>query len=705
MFKKPVFLFLIILLLIPVRTLLVDLRAPSKTVLIKLYHTSPSYAAFEDSRIFFYDIFSVPVESVQAEEFIQAGDPIKLSLFTNMQEPETLFMDHAWPRLKGLTISQINPKHTDLETKIVLNTHSARQIVSQPMPAMYHSSGRLLPVEERRDRLAEYYSTEDIKAPTVEETIKKVVARELAATASGVTRHFVQKPKVNYTSVQKAKYRPVSHSVVTPPSSVTPLPYWIQGNLQMFDGLAYTGKGELTISQVINGVSRATGRVSWREGHYEIYVAELAGYLIAELWSPRGELLGFGEYDLYKLPPRPNNENRIHGIHVDVYPAPLGILSEVISAYSFGNYIKKVRQARLFVHSMQREIALTEENLFRDEGLMNSSSYILNAAAPDHWGSLALGVAGQADKIKLFPDKMIKALISITQEQLSSPVNYRRFDTNAVIWGKVMVDGKPVAGASIELAGEELVKPIYFNQFIPDKTLKKTSKNGMFAFVNVPPGLQAVRAWYDGRYLPVEIIPTEPRHVTAVKIISGPARSLQVSVFDSLDIQNLLLAELRGVNEGIYHIIQGQDVIEIEEGKGVLFLEVDAGTDYELIRVTHPHTEQSLTIPMLRRNWLQQIATERRINLNAHHGIIVGFVQGKDYEVFMDESIEFSTDNVVYFNEKGNVLHKQQGFSGGGFVLFNVPRTARDKNKPTSARIDRSAMVPKHIFRCGYLSK
>jgi hypothetical protein len=61
----------------------------------------------------------------------------------------------------------------------------------------------------------------------------------------------------------------------------------------------------------------------------------------------------------------------------------------------------------------------------------------------------------------------------------------------------------------------------------------------------------------------------------------------------------------------------------------------------------------------------------QKINLYPDRGLIIGFVDNSNYEIYLGYDNQFSRENIVYFDPHGNISEK--AVLGGGFIIFNVP--------------------------------
>jgi len=670
--------YIIISLVFPKSIAWVDFRAVSAPLFISVIKNSPAYAALEDTR-------SLLTQTDQDSNFIETYRESQLQSGQELSESmiKVIEIDLAppplekWQPLNGLVITRVKTpanKFQELDPENVFT--------KTPVAKLYGSGGRLLSVQQRKENLLKQYEQKGLAGPTVAQKAQILIEMELKKTAKIREKIMIVKPT-------SPELPPASREKPAPPQEPPAenrtgflednpeepnreLSYTLFGNLQMTGGLAYTGDDEeLVVFRVDQGQLLEQGQIFISEGRYKIYVEELKGYIVAELRDRSGDLIGYDELSLFEISGIPRNESRIEGMDLSLSPAANGLVTDVISAKSYDNVKIPVKKPRLFLDSLGREIVADSEGQFRDGGIINSSSYVLRAQSKNHWGSLAVGLSGYKSEVRLFPETLVTALLNITVGGLDE----EEMDQYGIVWGRVILNGEPVTGAEVELAGEQNIHPVYFNHYIPDKKMTRTGKDGLFAFVKVIPGIQAVRVFYEGRYLPAEVIPAEARQVSYVSIPIVKMKTARVRVFDGLDTTINLPATLNVVGTEDYIEVEAVENqrVKIPGGKGMMLLEVDSGDPYFISRMTIDRSSQHINVPMVHKKWLENQALEKKINVVRNTGTVVGFIQGSDFEVFMDQQVKYSRNNIVYFDQEGTIIYGDKGVAGGGFVMFNAP--------------------------------
>jgi hypothetical protein len=644
-------------------------------------HSSPAYAALEDSA----QTFSDADQHIPTQEIA--------SLTTGQFRLRANIMPHGSQRmaLKPLVIRQNFQARAPLQADNGLRTETPHG---------------LLPLEERKRILAQYFRAQDYSTLSVRERANELIKQELAvAPANSDVRYvttalssnpiIVAKPNADISGLLRGTPRPLmeatrggdrpeppmtvasnnsmasafrtSSDEHAPTLSVSSLagpnknPHVLRGQLQVRNGLAFMGaETYFTLRRYDEGNLFENGRVWVSEARFEIYVREPRGQLVAELHGHDGVILGRGRLDL------DDTASATDQLKIELSPITTGASVRVTSAYSEGRNHVAVKNALVaFENGIPQP--LNEDGLRVDPDRSHASTFMVRAHADKHWPTLAMGVEGQVKEVRIYPESMMKSLLDLSLKSDKRGTA----EQNGVVWGRILKDGKPVTGVEVELAGQ--YSPVYFNQiYIPDNKLTATDGNGMFAFLLVRPGVQAIRVRYKGKVYPAQVFPTEERHLSYVEINLEGNQSVNVALQDAFDPNHKVSAHVRFVGVDDEVGIEGSQKLHYPSGPDIMTLEADAGTEYELSRVQVLKTDSRVIVPMVKRSWLQSIIDMKQIELIPRRGTLLGFVADQPFQV---ELTGYTTDGpqIVYFDAQGLLVSGTSAPAGGGFVLFNAP--------------------------------
>ena len=76
----------------------------------------------------------------------------------------------------------------------------------------------------------------------------------------------------------------------------------------------------------------------------------------------------------------------------------------------------------------------------------------------------------------------------------------------------------------------------------------------------------------------------------------------------------------------------------------------------------------------VKKSWFYELTEDVVKNFNDYSSIYIGFVNGADYKVTMDDKAN-SSIKVIYFDSQGNKT--ETGKSEGGFIIVNMPQGQR----------------------------
>lgn len=638
--------------------------------------SSPAYAAFED----LHEKFSSPsIPFPKQMEVLASGQKFKPNPVMEKLSVRTLAM-------KGLVVR--SSTGLDPEPFYVAGerlTHDHR--------------GQLLPLHERKQILARQAEAvrEEFAPPTVAVTARNLVRQEINERGPSVASDRRVMRSVTGNPIVVARAEPPYEPGSTPASpekpseennptasfsyiqTVSPVAatkdqeraLWLNGQIEMTGGLAFIGADQqaLVVRREVDGIPLEKGRIWVNEGRFEIHVKSATGVLIAELMAKNGRVIGRGEVNLVKIKDIPTHDNRIYDLRIALRPTTDGASLRAISGYSHGQQVLPVREARMEIERFTEPQKVNDEGFFSEPSLHQSSSFVARASAPKHWSTLVVGQAEQPQEVRLFANSLVEALIGL---QASNGTDRREAELASVVWGQVRREGKPEAGVTVEMAGS--YKAIYFNDlYLPDEKLTATGANGLFAFVNVKRGVQALRVTSRGRVYPAQVFPTENKFVSYVQVSLEDRVISEFKIMDALNLKAPLEARVRLVGTNDPVPIHTKGMLEYSNGANPFMVEADAGIEYEVSRVTLTGRPQSVMIPMVRHDWLTKMFNDNNVMALPGRGIIVGYIDDQDYEVELTGYGPKEPMNVVYFDAQGQQIKGRAGVAGGGFIIFNAP--------------------------------
>lgn len=448
----------------------------------------------------------------------------------------------------------------------------------------------------------------------------------------------------------------------------------IVGPIEITGGLAVTNEHHIEIRRNDEGVLKELGRVDLVKGTYNIDVEQTTGTVVARLVNKDGKTLGEGSFRLNRI--IGGTQNYLTGPKIKVEPHPDYSVA-VLSAYNSKANETAPAQTRVTFVKGVSDVSVNREGIASMENVTRGSSTVMRAAAPKHLETTNLIVSGKESRSTLYPETMVQALLDIVAQDRNESTE----GAPSLIWGKVMLDGKAVAGIDVMVETAPDLKPIYFNQFMmPDAKLTKTSDNGMYAFIHVPAGFHSLLATRsDSIFGYVNVVSEEGAVAQGDLEATMKNESVPLRVFDAFNGEPAKAeVTMQSLSEEL-QVEAGNATISLPHLNRFGLMRVHPeGTDYIPARYVYNDNDEFIHVPLVRWEWLRAIKTFLRINDSPSAAFIVGFVPDEDFEVFLAAYDNFNPQDIVYFDMQGRVLQNRKGAAGGGFIIYNVPQDTHE---------------------------
>lgn len=449
----------------------------------------------------------------------------------------------------------------------------------------------------------------------------------------------------------------------------------INGAIEMDQGLAFTSpKDRIVVYREDKGQQIESGIVWTKEGRFEIAVGSTSGLLVAELRTQTGEVLGTGRATMDRTK-----------ILIRLTPTSQGLVGRVVAANSSDEFDgKPIKSAKLMVDMIPHEFISEAGGRFSDPNLVNQSTMILKSQRPGFLPGITIASAGDENLIPMYSNKMVTQLLSLQSnsnkinnpEEEAAPPQLDMKDL-AIVWGRITKNGEAVPGGQVEIvSSDQNLKAVYFNKMmIPDLSLTSTSSNGYYAFVGVNPGVQSLQVTYQAGISEPSIIPADANSISQLNLDVAKTKEASLMVFDGFHTDKSLPASILriGQSSGIDTDARGQATIKYADGTGLMILDVDAGQEYELMRLTLNRNRNTIYAPVVSQAWFEELRKQAGLDVIAYTGSIMGFIQSdRPYKAAFGEKVS-ETTKIVYFNSRGEMIKGDAGVPGGGFVVFNAP--------------------------------
>jgi len=449
----------------------------------------------------------------------------------------------------------------------------------------------------------------------------------------------------------------------------------IFGPIEITGGLAVTNEHHIEVRRRVEGVVKELGRVDLRQGTYNIQVEEPRGSIVAQLVDKSGQVIGEGSFRLSQFVSTTLKEKQ-QGPKLKIQPQP-SYSGIVVSAYNARPTDSAPPQAKASFLKGAADIVAKSDGTIAMENVKKGSSTVMRAMAQNHLLTNSIVIAGEPFRAQLFPSSMISALREVVSQQRGVEVNPEL----GIIWGRVALDGKSMAGAEVFLESQPELDPVYFNELmLPDQSLTTSSSNGLFAFLDVKAGYHSLLATRERAILGYQNTIAENDAISEVEI-GGTIKSQPVTlrVFDAFsgDEKAATLAIQSLENE--IQLKNGPATIDLPRVNrvGIIRLQPES-TEYLSARYFYNDQDEFIHLPLVSWLWVSNIKSYLRLEDKPNSGVVIGFVPDEDFEVYLAGNDAIESKQIVYFDMQGRILQNSKGVAGGGFILYNIPTDSHE---------------------------
>lgn len=505
----------------------------------------------------------------------------------------------------------------------------------------------------------------DTSIPRTEELLDQAFVQATAATPSA-SHPGVYVSAGGETSGQAYGSRLEGSRVRTHSASLAEGAFRLKGqiNIPVGAGVALLEGQNLEVFWVSDGNASAPARLD-KDFNYSIELKEMSGKIVAQIVDEKGRVSARGERKI---------SSRLTHFQRERMNIELGQRDRFEVAVSGQSAQGGVT---LLNGATGEEIAASPDGQVLLPDWAEGSVLGVRVAAPGSSPALQYLRAGQKADLKLMSKSTVLALMDIIDQETLS-MNRER--NGSLVWGKVTLDGRPMAGIRIEIEGLEEERPVYFNNafdafYFPNRELSYTTSNGIFAISHLPRGLYALKAYQgdqffghalvevdDGTVTPAEVQGSRfytVSHVKAFNAFSGEPAAAQV--------------ELQSASQGLE--VNGYAQVRFRDNKQMALLQASFADDaFEPIISTYHNDDEEILVPGIRKDWLRQIRREAKVSDRPGSGVLVVFTGSEVDEVYLPTE-HGNFHRLVFFDAQGYLVPSST--PGGGFIIFNVSEGAQ----------------------------
>lgn len=427
----------------------------------------------------------------------------------------------------------------------------------------------------------------------------------------------------------------------------------ITGHLRIV-GLQFEPNGRyIEVRRRHEGIDNELGDVNLSDASYRIRVKSTAGRVVARVKDRQDRTIAENSFYISQIR---NVKGQMVGPELVISGG-----TDVASFKSLSGGL--VKGMRAFVSNIEGETNGDGHADFHD--IQPGSQVVFRATAKGHLISLALAPAGSAPNVALFTEGWARSLKEIVSEQNQMSLNN---PDASIIWGKVVQDGRPIAGVSVEVESEPDLQPVYFNELLlPDSKLKATTSNGLYAFLGARSGFHALIARRGENYLAHHNTVVEDGSVSVTQIATQlRTESAPVRVYDALTGEPQFARVSHQAAEKTFDVAE-QTTLTVPSINRISLVEAEPDAPYAKALYLANDRDGYVHIPLVRMDWLRALQAWSQIMNPALTSAVVGFSPDEDFVV----ENQGRRQKVIYFDREGKPTGQERGQAGGGFMILS----------------------------------
>lgn len=436
-----------------------------------------------------------------------------------------------------------------------------------------------------------------------------------------------------------------------------------RGRFFLKDGL-FINQSKIFIYQVLKGLKVSDADINYKKAEFSFKKLFSGGSIVAELKNNFGQLIGFGQLS-----------NKIESSPIlNIHDLSLGLKAKVLSSKVLWakNFLDKNKNSssNIYIESLNQK-TLYVNGLHKDKNLNTDSNYLLSAYDKKYWPSLSFGSAFSLNNLYLFSKSVINSIYYLIYE------NFLDYKKTSIVWGRISYKGRPVSGARVFLYGSNIT-PIYFDNWLPDKSLKQTSASGLFVFMGLKDGINSLKAKFLNHAYNLKFVPSQSGKVSFVDLIESKKTSKQINVYDSIS-KKFLKSKISLFGENFQFLIDQKNSIKLNQqsfGENLQIFEVQAqNAEYQNLSFISFSNKNKVSIPMFKKSWINLLG--KNIPYQSGTSILIGLRKKSiDFSLTIKSllgGVAYNKNYLLYFN-KDFQAYKTPKEDAIGFIAFNLPR-------------------------------
>lgn len=455
----------------------------------------------------------------------------------------------------------------------------------------------------------------------------------------------------------------------------------IEGNYQISGGVGITNEHHVELTRVENGIVKDSGQVNLQDGKYKIQVSGFAGELVAQVVHNSGRVEGQTRVKLeaeslvrkspFHFSGPILNVSKVGDVAIVDNKKALQPTDRATSSSSF-SYASGMMRASAAAKTTAKNNAIEQPIAKLENFYKGSSTIVYKKEDKTAVSTMALVESDQqVVHFETYKKSFIEGTVAFINDFYAESLDAAQ----PIIIGRVQ-GPELIVGQEIGIRNDADAKVFYFDEFfIPQKAEKKLYANGMFiAFLNQE-GLATVDLKKDGQLKNYINTIAELNKISLVQVLSEN-RMVDVAIrsydaFNGYAVYSQV--EIQGLDE-IVDINNEGVILKLNGRNHLAYAATSDDNVYMSSQYEYKEDKGYIHLPRIPKEWLNNVLNQNKKNIHPQTGMIVGFVQDDDFEVFLPTQLDQNQNpdhyDIIYFNSEGHVT--PQGVAGGGFILINV---------------------------------
>jgi hypothetical protein len=481
----------------------------------------------------------------------------------------------------------------------------------------------------------------------------------------------------------------------------------LSGPVELKQGLALTNEHTIEIHREAKGAIVEYGEVDVQKGIYNIKLSNLEGHICARLRSSLYEVIGEGCFSLDRVK-NLNRSTTTQGPMISiakyrdalaysdkpVESAPRIDVASLEDAYkktpaeklAENNFTEKSEAPKLTREMSHKFVAQPKITDFYDLDNPEAKSLSVNATtssgnledststaityitSPNHPTAIVVANSYTPSRGAVLPNnKALNALDGLTKDATIAMADAPA----GKAWGRVLREGRSVAGAEVQIEGHDNLKPVYLNEFyIPDPNQKSTASHGLYTFVGVPEGEYSVRATQNNKFMGYQNISVRENALSLADIDSTERkRDVRLTVYDLVNKTSQgAVVTLQNAEEDVV-VENGQADVQVQDNYDTAYAMVTPlDKRYMSAQYILNPGEDLYNFPLVESAWVEYVLSQAKLVRPVKNKIVLGIGAQKPFQV---EAVGSRSAQVVYFDSNGQVIDGNFGQAGGGFLILD----------------------------------